>query len=131
MKIKMAVSGLEKVNHLLAALAADSDDAVGDVVKAIAEKTKAVAQENMVASAEAAAPGSYPHRQSGKLAASIRVDVTNGATTIASVGTPQIHGYYLEFGTESMEARPWLRPSFEQAAKEAQAMLEARMSERV
>lgn len=131
MKIKMAVSGVEQVNRLLSALAADSDDAAADVVEAIAGKTRDVARQNMVAAAGSAPPGSYPHEQSGKLSGSIKVDVTRGEVTTARVGTAEIHGYYLEFGTESMEARPWLRPSFEEAAKEAEPMLLARLREKV
>lgn len=60
-------------------------------------------------------PGEPPHKQTHNLAESI--DITKLSDHSFSIGTDVDYGKDLEFGTSTMEARPWLRPAFEQGGK--------------
>jgi HK97 gp10 family phage protein len=57
--------------------------------------------------ASRSAPGEPPYKQTGRLRMSIAREMV-GQTT-ARVGTNIKYGLYLELGTRSMSARPWLR----------------------
>lgn len=54
------------------------------------------------------APGEPPAVQTGHLSQSIAYSITSPTT--AKNGTNDSNGLFLEFGTERMAARPWLRP---------------------
>lgn len=129
MRVKVKLTGLQELNQILQDLARAGDAALDGFALTLAREIKDVAVGNMTASAGSAPAGSYPHRQSGKLSGSIFAERRgkNGA----AVGTKEIHGYYLEFGTESMAARPWLVPSFEEATRDAAAKLAAELLERI
>lgn len=58
----------------------------------------------------ASAPGEPPNTDTGRLAGSVRVVLSE---TSADVGTDLDYGRYLEFGTQDMGARPWLNPALE------------------
>lgn len=58
----------------------------------------------------ASAPGEEPHKDTGRLRASIAHEV-DGKT--ARVGTNVTYGKFLELGTKKMAARPFLRPTYE------------------
>ncbi len=58
------------------------------------------------------AGGEYPHKDTGRLRASISNEVDNAAKT-ARVGTNVLYGKFLELGTKKMAARPFLRPTFD------------------
>ncbi len=58
--------------------------------------------------ANPSAPGDPPHKQTGRLRASIAREV-DGPAMVARVGTNVIYGRYLELGTRFMAPRPWLR----------------------
>ena len=64
----------------------------------------------------ASAPGEPPAQATAELRQSIKTSVGGeGKEVIGIVGTDKIQGLMTEFGTVNMEARPWLRPSFEKA----------------
>ena len=56
----------------------------------------------------ASAAGEAPASDTGNLASSIKAIIRND---YAIVGTDQDYGFYLEFGTQSILERPWLRPA--------------------
>ncbi len=53
-------------------------------------------------------PGQPPNTDTGRLVASIQVDFRDMAV---AVGSNLNYAKWLEFGTENMAARPWLRPA--------------------
>lgn len=128
----MELSGLDTLADLLRDTAIAGESAVADTVLQLVNDTSSIAKQNMTASSFSADPGYYPHSKSGRLENSIFAEVEMvGAGVEGAVGTQEIHGYYLEFGTESMPARPWLVPSFEEATWNAQQKLAEKLKERV
>lgn len=63
-------------------------------------------------------PGKPPHRQTGQLVSSVGHEFEQGGL-VGIVGTNVKHGFWLEFGTTKMAARPWLRPAFDRMVKKA------------
>lgn len=57
-------------------------------------------------------PGQQPHKDTGRLRASVSHEVDK-ATLTGRVGTNVDYGKFLELGTVKMAARPWLRPALE------------------
>lgn len=129
MKVKLRLTGLDELNQILQDLARHGDEALDSFAMDLAREIKDVATSNMRASAGSAPAGSYPHQQSGALVKSIFAE--KRGKLAAAVGSTAIHGYYLEFGTESMAARPWLVPSFEEAVRGASQKLAAELLERI
>lgn len=58
------------------------------------------------------APGTPPRRDTGRLRDSLFVRPSADGLS-AEVGTELDYGAHLEFGTQTMPARPWLHPAFE------------------
>jgi HK97 gp10 family phage protein len=59
------------------------------------------------------APGSPPHRRTGKLSGSYKHEVSGGGGThVLKVGSGVFYAPYLEFGTRYMAPRPHLKPGF-------------------
>lgn len=128
----MQLSGLDTLEDLLRDAALAGDSAVEDTVLQLVNGTAEIARENMRVSSQSSEPGSYPFSKSGELSKSIFAEVERvGSGVQGAVGTQEIKGYYLEFGTESMRPRPWLVPSFEEATWDAQQKLAANLRERV
>ena len=130
MKKGLDVSGLADVFGALKKLGRTGEDAIAAAVPEIAADVQDIARGNMQNAAGSAPPGSYPNQQSGKLARSVQVADMPGRRPKAKVGTDEIHGYFLEFGTESMEPRPWLKPSFDEAVSRAEPRLRAEFEAR-
>ena len=65
-------------------------------------------------------PGEAPHKQTGRLLASVAWEVVGLA---ARVGTNLDYGRWLELGTARMKARPWLRRALKEKQAEVQAIL--------
>jgi len=64
----------------------------------------------------ASAPGEPPAQRLGELRQSVSTLVIGrGDNLVGAVGTDKKYGPMLEYSTEKMAARPWLRPSFERA----------------
>jgi len=58
---------------------------------------------------QASAPGFPPTIKWGELKGSVsHAVIIEGHTTYLYIGTTKDYGYWLEVGTEDMEARPWL-----------------------
>jgi hypothetical protein len=60
---------------------------------------------------QASAPGDPPAKELGDLGRSIQVDRTEIQSLKARVGTPFEYGFFLEYGTSRMAARPWFTPT--------------------
>lgn len=99
-------------------------EVVEATVRDVTEATKQIAQASMVRANGPSAPGSAPHSQTGELAESIRAIVRRRLGKVTGrVGTNLVKGYFLEFGTSSMEPRPWLFPAFEEASIRAEGLV--------
>lgn len=70
---------------------------------------------NLSASHRASAPGEAPATDTGRLVSSITQEKTGEAEAI--VGSRVVYSKFLEFGTQSMGERPFLRPALKEAAK--------------
>lgn len=60
--------------------------------------------------AKPSAPGEPPRLRLGTLRASVTHESRENGM-VQRVGTPLKYGYWLEWGTVKMKARPWLRPA--------------------
>ena len=65
----------------------------------------------------ASAAGEFPKTDTGELVSNINVrKIGKKDYDVGSrLGAP--HGFWLEYGTRNMAARPWLRPSFDKVLK--------------
>jgi HK97 gp10 family phage protein len=71
-------------------------------------------------------PGNPPAVDTGLLRASITHRIEGGGweqKTTGYVGVALDYGFYLEFGTSKMAARPWLIPAFERHKEEFKRIL--------
>ena len=75
----------------------------------IYERTKG---RNLSTTHQASAPGQPPATDTGVLASSIYVKKTGRLS--GQVGTDKEYGFWLEYGTRSIEPRPWLAPSLDE-----------------
>ncbi len=75
----------------------------------------------------ASAPGEPPHRDTGRLRASISHEVDESAKT-ARVGTNVKYGKFLELGTSKMAARPYLRPTWDRLQEQLKKILATKPS---
>ncbi len=64
----------------------------------------------------ASAPGHPPAVDTGTLVANVAIDIDSDRMG-ASIGTNVLHGAYMEFGTATVAARPWLFPAHERNRK--------------
>lgn len=126
MKFSGKITGVDKllksINKLSAATARASGDALtesilevhGAAIKSIQAQGSTGHIETRyrpTRTVQASAPGQPPNSDTGRLVQSIQfeVDKMNG---VARVGTNLKYGAWLEFGTSTTAARPWLRPAF-------------------
>ena len=58
----------------------------------------------------ASAPGDAPNTDTGRLVSSVQIEITG---SFVFVGSTLDYAAHLEWGTTSMQARPWLHPSKE------------------
>lgn len=65
----------------------------------------------------ASSPGNYPRTDSGDLVRSIKMDTGVLEVEVGSQITQPPYPLYLEKGTDIMEPRPWLGPSFNKEEK--------------
>lgn len=69
-------------------------------------------------------PGDPPNTDTGRLVQSIKMEFTNGGA-VALVGTNLKYGAFLEFGTSTMSARPWLSRAFKENTEGAAEIFKA------
>jgi HK97 gp10 family phage protein len=123
MRVKVKVTGGNDLIEALRQAGNAGREAIDAVVHEVAEDIVHRARSGMTGGG-VSAPGAMPHSQTGRLAGSIRAEFSEGGQRItAIVGTDEPHGYFLEFGTGKMQARPWLMPSYEAAISHAVAKL--------
>jgi hypothetical protein len=75
--------------------------------------------------ASPSAPGEPPHKQTGRLRASVTHELIG---LVGRVGTNLKYGRWLELGTRIVLARPWLRPSLAACLGQIRAILTAPMN---
>jgi len=70
-------------------------------------------------------PGDPPHKQTGRLLASVAYEVSRKllGQVSARVGTNIKYGRWLELGTRKMKARPWLRRSLNEMLAAIRAIM--------
>jgi hypothetical protein len=101
--MQVKTDGIDRFQQRIAGLA-------DDIVVQIAEAVYGEIQAGWSAQSPSE-PDEAPAAVSGELAGSITVEPTAGGEV--RVGSAVAHGQLLEFGTEVMAARPWLRPAVE------------------
>jgi len=69
--------------------------------------------------------GDPPHTDTGNLNNNIQVKRYQRSVDVGLLGNKAEYGKYLEFGTRTMAARPWLRPAFTNSKAVIQAKLKA------
>jgi hypothetical protein len=133
--IKMDVDGIEDLQRSLRRFGAEGRDVMERETRKAANDVRSIAVRGIqrgpktgeryppvrgrrATAHTASAPGQFPATDTGRLAASIRVakEAAAGPRTVYLIGTSLEYGRHLEFGTSEMEPRPWLAPSFREAA---------------
>lgn len=76
---------------------------------------------------QASAPGEAPANDTGFLAGSIKIEVTQKLQVDLHALAP--YAIHLEYGTRNMAARPFLRPAAEEAGKKAPEVIDAYVRE--
>jgi HK97 gp10 family phage protein len=73
----------------------------------------------------ASAPGETPSVDTANLVNSIAMELVEVTATSAeaNIGTGVEYGYWLEYGTERMEARPFMRPVYDENGEEIQSVV--------
>ena len=127
MRQRVAVEGLEELNANLRQFGINAERELSRIVNSTAQDVRTTAVRsiqrgpksgrvyergpgnNLSALHQASAPDEPPATDTGSLANSIAVQRTGPIS--AAVGTGLVYGIYLEFGTQRMQARPWLEPA--------------------
>lgn len=127
----LGISGLNELMGQLAGLHGAGLETVRAVVE---ETTRAVhdAAVRGISDGGTSNPGQYPRSQSGRLRGSVRMELPGDkGRAVGMVGSDMLHGLFLEFGTSSMEPRPWLLPSFEAGVAETRGRLKEEFEARL
>jgi len=127
MRNRVRVEGLDELHKNLQQFGVNAERELSQIVNATAQavRTRAIRSiqqgpksgavyergsgRNLSALHQASAPGEAPATDTGTLANSIAVQRLGPLS--ARVGTGIRYGQYLEFGTQSIEPRPWLWPA--------------------
>lgn len=126
MKIEGRVKGTEKAVAQISKISSNVTDEMRLVVKegmllihGTARKSIQEHQSrgNKYGEHYASRPGNPPNTDTGRLVGSIEFDYDQD-TNSAQVGTNLDYGAWLEFGTSTIAARPWLKPAFDKHKKE-------------
>ena len=78
----------------------------------------------------AAKPGKAPNTDTGRLVQSIAFEFEDGGMK-GLVGTNLRYGKHLEFGTNKMAARPWLKPAVRANRKKIEKLFEKTLADAV
>lgn len=130
-RVKLEVAGLNEALSRLKDVADAGLDTVRAVVEEVTRETHETAVRN-IQPGMPSKPGGYPTSQSGRLRQSVRMTLPSLAgRAVGMVGSDALHAMFLEHGTASMEPRPWLLPSFEQAAEGTESRLKSEFEGRL
>lgn len=145
MRKPVQVEGLDEINRNLRQFGVNANRETANIVSAIAQEVRTTAirsiqrgphtgrvyerapGSNLSSTHQASAPGDPPATDTGTLANSIATRRTGPMS--ASVGTGIQYGAYLEYGTQSIEARPWLEPALRSSVKSARKRLDNLVNE--
>lgn len=125
MAIRAKIDGLPRLQRRLKAIGTEGVDEVARAIAVSALDVQSQAQRSIQRGARSgvivtrggtahqrSAPGEFPKTDTGRLVSQISHEIDTDRLG-ASVGTNIEYGPYLEFGTRTMAARPWLQPTFE------------------
>ena len=130
MTLKIQVKGIKEFNKYLSGLSRSSKIEMNKLLAISATETQKNAVNSIQTGArtgktykrrsithQASAPGEPPKSDTGALTSNITVEKERGGYTTGSrKGAPW--GFWLEFGTSLIKARPWLQPSFDKTVAE-------------
>lgn len=106
MKFTAQLRGMAELNATLSGIA--KADGLADTLAASAEDVLDAARANL-------SDGAPPDSRTGALARSL--NITRSADGFsATVSTPLVYGWHLEYGGMMRAARPWLAPALDAAA---------------
>ena len=118
--------GAKSVNRIEEAVQATAMDVMADSVKSIQRGSKTgitYKKTNPNRIHRASAPGEAPASDTGRLAGSI--DAVKLTPLTWEVGTLLKYGEWLEYGTQKIAERPWLRPAVDRGRAEFFSRLRA------
>ena len=140
MRVDIDISGLKALTAQLQKVSKGGPQVVADVINELAFDTQSEAVKGIQqgpASGRtytrgsithtASAPGEYPMSDTGRLSASVDIQLATAQRLTGKVGTGVAYGPMLEFGTSRMASRPWLLPSFEKAKVKTAKRLKRRI----
>lgn len=124
--VKVDATAFRAIPNVFRALQGRAERTLNQSVAALALKIRTIAVDlvhkgpksgHMYGDHQASAPGEAPASDTGDLARSIKVRKGEDGTyyVVASAS----YASYLEFGTEQMEARPFMTPAFAEAVPSA------------
>lgn len=120
-KFEAAIKKLEKTHQVKMDLAVAEGAMIihGEAVRSIqAHMSKGITYGNHTASK----PGYPPNTDTGRLVQSISVEKRKDMEW--AVGTNNLVGVWMEFGTKNIAPRPWLSRAFVKTSKKVQAIIE-------
>lgn len=131
MSKSIRLTGLNETLGRIRQLGDDADGAMLHTIEDLTTETHRLAIDNIKPGTGPAAPGEFPHEQTGELKRAIGYELPTKENPVGFVGTAWNLGRWLEIGTKKMRARPWLLPSFKQANRGVAAKLKAAFMERL
>ena len=81
---------------------------------------------NRVYGAFPSMPGEPPHKQTGRLRASVAHEVIRKFNWVARVGTNVLYGKHLQLGTKWIKPRPWLDVALNKTVSQVRMILTAK-----
>lgn len=126
---RVELQGMKEINALINKMRRNGDDRLQKMLFEGALNTKSEAARSIQAKQSsgrtyqrrtvrhtASLPNNPPNTDTGALVRNITTKkIAKGYDVGSRAGAP--HGFWLEFGTSQMAARPWLKPAFERIIK--------------
>ena len=139
--VTINLKGQDEVLKALQEMSADVEKAVQNGLLQTAFLAQSVAQQSILKGPktgriykrgkrgrthQASAPGEPPANDTGRLASSLRAEVSTEALT-ASLIAGTTYAIHLEYGTTKMAARPFMRPAAEKVAPKGVELIRAQL----